>query len=127
MPKIPKPNRPKTIGIVGSRRRDTDVDFRICRNQFLAIYEVGDQIVSGGCPHGADRFADILARAMGITITIHYANWNGPDDKKAGFVRNSLIAQDCDVLIALVAPDRTGGTEDTIRKAIALGKEVILV
>jgi len=42
-------------------------------------------------------------------------------------VRNTLIAKDCTVLIACVAEDRTGGTEDTIKKADDLGKGVILV
>lgn len=125
MPKIPKPNIPKTIGIVGSRRRDTDTDFRICRTKFLDVYTDGDKIVSGGCKQGGDRFAEILARSFGLTIIIHHADWNRLG-KTAGFVRNTLIAEDCDVLIALVAPDRTGGTEDTVRKATALGKEVIL-
>lgn len=121
------PRIPKVIGIVGSRRRDTDSDFRLCRTKFLELYNDNDKVVSGGCPKGGDRFAEILARSVGCTITIHHADWNGPLGKKAGFARNTNIAQDCDVLIALVAPDRTGGTEDTIRKALALGKEVVLL
>jgi hypothetical protein len=47
--------------------------------------------------------------------------------KAAGFVRNTKIAEECDVLIAVVASDRLGGTEDTIRKAEKLGKQIILV
>jgi hypothetical protein len=45
----------------------------------------------------------------------------------AGFLRNTDIAKDADVLIAVVAADRTGGTEDTIRKVQKMGKRVILV
>lgn len=123
------PVRPKvkTIGMVGSRRRDTLLDYHLCEEAFFKVYNKGDRIVSGGCPKGGDRFAEIIAKRYGITIVIHYADWNGPDGKRAGFVRNSDIAQECDVLLALVALDRTGGTEDTIKKAVALGKQIILL
>lgn len=120
MPKIP----PKTIGIVGSRRRDSDEDFRKCLRAYESVFREGDSIVSGGCPKGGDRFAEIIARSRGLTITIHHADWD-KFGKRAGFVRNSKIAEDCKVLIALVAEDRTGGTEDTVAKAIDLGKKVI--
>lgn len=118
----------KTIGIVGSRRRDSMVDFKICENEFLKHYEKGDKIVSGGCPEGGDRFAEIIALKHGIDdndLIIHYAKWNL--GKHAGFLRNGDIARDCDILIAVVASDRTGGTEDTIKKAEKLGKKIILI
>lgn len=81
--------------------------------------------MSGGCPLGGDRFAECLARVRGITITIHYPDWK--IGRHAGLLRNTLIAEDADILIALVASDRFGGTEDTIRKAEALGKKVVIV
>lgn len=116
---------PKTIGIVGSRRRDTDEDFRLCQAAFSKIYQRGDRIVSGGCPKGGDHFAEIIAKSVGATITIHYPNWK--EGRHAGFTRNSDIVKDGDVFIAVVAVDRTGGTEDTVRKALAAGKQVIYV
>lgn len=118
--------KPKVIGIVGSRRRDSQADYGALSIAFAEIYRPGDRLVSGGCSQGGDRFAEFLAKRMGLTITIHYPDWQGPAGKAAGFVRNTLIAQDCDVLIALVAEDRTGGTEDTVKKALKLGKKVIL-
>jgi hypothetical protein len=45
----------------------------------------------------------------------------------ARFARNAQIAEDCDLLIAVVSKDRKGGTEDTIRKVMALGKDVYIV
>lgn len=114
----------KTIGIVGSRRRNTFKDFQLCRRAFYKIYQPGDKIVSGGCEKGGDKFAEKIARGAGITIIIHHADWIG-HGKVAGFLRNTAIAEDCDVLIALVHQDRTGGTEDTVKKALKLGKEVI--
>lgn len=105
----------KIIGVVGSRRRSTTLDYRAVEEAVLANYEVGDQLVSGGCPQGADHFAEVIARKHQIPITIHYARWNALG-RRAGFARNTDIAEDADVLIACVADDRTGGTEDTIKK-----------
>lgn len=112
----------KVIGIVGSRRRDTGPDFQKVKATFFhECYSQGDEIVSGGCSAGADRFAEQLAKQYQIPIKIYYAEWNRLG-KGAGFARNGLIARDADILIACVAPDRTGGTEDTIRKFEKLGK-----
>lgn len=130
MPRVDDDNddgRPRVIGIVGSRRRDTDGDFALLAAKFAEVWRPGDRVVSGGCPKGADRFAEILARNRGLTLTIHYPDWRGRAGRGAGFVRNTEIARDCDVLIALPASDRKGGTEDTIRKALQMGKAVILV
>lgn len=116
----------KTIAIVGSRRRASNADFEKLKDVFFSIYKDGDRIVSGGCPKGADRFAEIIAKTYQIPIMIYYANWN-KHGKRAGFLRNTNIAEDADVVIAMVAHDRTGGTEDTVKKAIKLGKEMILL
>lgn len=116
----------KTIGIVGSRRRDSIIDYKLCEKAFLEIYEEGDTIVSGGCPKGGDRFAEIIADLHYIPIKIHKAEWD-KYGKAAGFKRNTYIAEDADVIIAVVASDRTGGTEDTLKKAEKLNKKIILV
>ena len=121
----------KTIGIIGSRRRDTKADYQLLRKMFFEIYEDGDKIVSGHCPKGADAMAEIIADELNLTeangkLILHRADWN-KYGKGAGFVRNTYIAEDADVLICVVAEDRTGGTEDTIRKAEKMGKSIILV
>lgn len=116
----------KVIGIVGSRSRDTAEDYQKCVCQFKNVYKIGDRLVSGGCPKGGDRFAEAIAKDFGLTITVHYPNWKR-NGKSAGFRRNAFISQDCDVLIAMVSEDRKGGTEDTVKKAIKLGKQVILI
>lgn len=111
----------KTIGIVGTRRRNTFADLDKVIKKFKQVYEEGDVICSGGCPKGGDRFAEILAKRMGLTIIIHYPNWS-KYGRTAGFVRNGMIAAESDVLIACVASDRKGGTEDTIKKYHKYGK-----
>jgi len=57
----------------------------------------------------------MLASDYKIPIVIHKPKWN-EQGKIAGFIRNSYIAKDSDILIACVSSDRTGGTEDTIKK-----------
>jgi len=105
----------KFIGIVGSRKRNTDADYKIVEQEFFKIYEQGDTIVSGGCPSGADHFAELIAKKYGITIKIFPPEWE-KYGKIAGFLRNTDIAKTSEVLIACIATDRKGGTEDTINK-----------
>lgn len=105
----------KTIGIVGSRRRTSQADSEAIKAAFHRTYEDGDHIVSGGCRTGGDAVAESIARFEEVPITIHYARWK-KRGQAAGFIRNGDIAADADILIACVAADRTGGTEDTITK-----------
>ncbi len=117
----------KTIGIIGSRRRDTPNDYHLTLVAFKRVYRPGDHIVSGGCLKGGDRFAERIAKSMQIPIKIHYAQWNSYG-KSAGFRRNADIAREADILLAVVAADRKGGTEDTLKKFNqTLKEEVILI
>ena len=125
----------KKIIIIGSRRRDTEEDFQRVYDEFKKVFSPGDMIVSGGCKQGGDRFAEIIASRLGMTEdngqliihrpikpktgSLHY------DFTKAFYERNTLVARECDVdsvVIACCALDRTGGTEDTIRKIRKFGK-----
>lgn len=105
----------KTIGIIGTRDRNGWDDFMAVLKAYNEVYEDGDEIVSGGFWKGGDAFAERIAKEQQVTIKIYYARWN-KHGKAAGFLRNSDIANDSDVLIACVSNDRTGGTEDTIKK-----------
>ena len=119
------------IGIVGSRSRDELTDLRALKEVLRSYFESNNiipcrntlMIVSGGCPKGGDRFAEILAKSWGVSILIHYPAWSR-EGKSAGFLRNSNIVQDSDVLFAVVSKLRSGGTEDTIRKMYELCKPV---
>ena len=110
------------IGIVGSRRRDETEDLILVAkalNTQLEKYKAhgitGFKIISGGCPQGGDKFAEMLAEEMAIEKQIFKADWRRYG-RGAGFVRNTDIADTSDILIACVAEDRKGGTEDTIKK-----------
>ena len=110
------PTKPKKIiGIIGTRRRDRHKDYEVVEKEFFEVYEEGDWICSGGCPKGGDRFAEKIAKRYGIPIIIFYPNWK-KHGKGAGIIRNTYIAITSCELIACVAEDRTGGTEDTIKK-----------
>lgn len=104
------------LGIIGSRRRCSPEDKRLVRDKILELNP--SMIISGGCARGADSFAEEFARLLGVSITIFYPkppvgrgrqHWI-----KAYYERNQRIALESDHLIALVAPDRRGGTENTI-------------
>ena len=109
------------IGIIGTRRRDSEHDYQQTKANFEIVMEdhnltVDDTIIcSGGCPKGGDRFAEKIAKEYGMPILIHYPRWN-THGKIAGLLRNTEIANDSDILMAVVAEDRKGGTEDTIKK-----------
>ena len=112
------------IGIVGSRRRNSIEDYNLVKAKFFEIYKPGDWIVSGGCPNGADAMAEKIAKDNGLPILIFYPNWT-KFKKAAGIIRNSDIAKNSDILIACVAADRTGGTEDTIKKFLDIRKPFV--
>jgi hypothetical protein len=122
----------KWIGIVGTRRRDNQDDYVLVHQAFRRVWSQGDKIVSGGCPRGGDRFAELIAGTFlpDKILRIHYPDTSKLDpvllkvNPKAAwalinYARNTLVANDADILIACVAPDRKGGTEDTIKKFCA--------
>lgn len=125
----------KKIIIIGSRRRNTEEDFKAVYAEFSKYFTPGDMIISGGCSKGGDRFAEIIAERLGMTedngkLTIHRPGrvpsgspaW---EYTKAYFERNTLVAKEVEndsIIIACCSLDRTGGTEDTIRKIRRFGK-----
>ena len=119
----------KKIIIIGSRKRDSDDDYMQVWNEFRKWYDDGDIIVSGGCPKGGDRFAEVIATKLGLTedngkLIIHLPKKpprNSPryEWAKKMYERNTVVAGEAEsstIVIACVSPDRKGGTEDTIRK-----------
>lgn len=108
------------IGIVGSRKRNNPEDLIRVQSEVNKLRSIlpdynDIHIVSGGCTEGADRFAEVIAKYEQFPITIHYAKWS-LQGHSAGPIRNTKIAEESDFLISCVSQDRTGGTEDTIRK-----------
>lgn len=106
------------LGIVGSRKRHTAEDLKLVVKRVRELQP--DMLISGGCTVGADEFAELIARNFGIPITIYHPKlettnrYPRHEVVKAMYARNKLIANESDYLIALVAPNRKGGTENTI-------------
>ena len=127
-----------TVGIVGSRCRDSESDLQEVRHALIKVLEQNPgktiDLVSGGCPEGGDRFAEILATELSLPIHIHYPDKSKLPEKPKrwdfatiNYARNTLIARDADILIACVASDRKGGTEDTIKKYMKMGKKNLIL
>ena len=111
------------IGIVGTRRRSTMGDYyavaHALKDWLCQVPEISNnytRLVSGGCHKGADCFVPRLTKEFRLNKPIiHKPQYHLYGDN-ATFVRNTLVAKDSDILIACVAPDRKGGTENTITK-----------
>ena len=112
------------IGIVGSRRRtDKDTVFGLVMK--LPIYA---EIVSGGA-RGPDTWAVEAAKSRGMKTRVFRPHFTDRKDRfkviEAYYRRNRQIAEYSDIIFALVAPDRKGGTEYTIKHARKKGKVVV--
>lgn len=123
-------------GIVGSRRRNTLHDRKIVFRLVEWLYQragSGLTIVSGGCPKGADAFAEEVAdlHVPPIAKQIYPIDKEGIASRweftERAFARNRLVAQDSTELYPLVHSDRTGGTENTVGHALKLKVPVFLV
>lgn len=120
------------VGVVGSRRRNSPRDKALIKQVLARRISQGDfiHLVSGGCPKGADKFAEELSEELGLSISIHYpdipsgcARW---EYAKACYERNTKIAEECHILIA-TWDGVSGGTADTIKKAKGMKKPCLLL
>lgn len=121
----------RRVGIVGSRRRASQRDkvmvLDIVREELARGLPV--VLVSGGCKKGADRFAEIASERLDTPIRVFRPEPGASSYGEAVrrlHARNKLIAENCDVLYALVSEDRTGGTENTIQHAEKLGVKIVV-
>lgn len=125
------------IGVVGSRRRTSykekkklfDALAHLCLKYRDKCKEI--ILVSGGCPEGADAFAKEYADLVGIKIEEFLPQIEDTftyyQRVLAYYARNELIAKNSDFIIAMPAPDRKGGTENTIGWAETYKKKVVLL
>lgn len=122
------------LGIVGSRRRNKPKDWQqVVTTIDLARAKYGDDlvVVSGGCKKGADHFAACYCRTERIKLIEHLPDLSGAKGYnqivQRYYARNRKIADGCDILVAFVANDRKGGTENTIKWAKSFGKDIVLL
>jgi hypothetical protein len=104
------------IAIIGSRRRTDREAVEAC----VAQMPPQTVIVTGGAT-GPDRWVERAARERGLGVAVHEPDLGAAVTRwqvvERYYMRNQAIVDDSDRIIAFVAPDRTGGTEDAIRRA----------
>ena len=112
------------VAIIGSREFN---NFDYALEKVIEFIETDNnqisKIVSGGAA-GADTIAEQIAMYMGIPTKIFLPNWD-KHGKSAGFVRNTQIVENSDIIIAFW-DGLSKGTLDSINKAKSLGKRVIV-
>lgn len=91
--------------VTGSRSFEGRSHVRTVNDTLSTIHESHtiDVLLSGHCPRGADKIAEMWAFNNGIQLVTVPANWRGPDDLNAGKVRNTLML---DIANQLASPKR---------------------
>lgn len=116
-----KPGREEMkLAIVGSR---TFNDYAILASGILKFTTVS-KIISGGAK-GADHLAEDFAENWDIPIDIFKPDWD-KYGKQAGFIRNQLIVDACDMVVAFW-DGKSKGTQDTILKAKKAKKPTFII
>jgi hypothetical protein len=111
------------LAIVGSRKFE---NFELLKNVVDIICTKNDitKIISG-CASGADKLAEKYALENNILFEKFSAEWK-KYQLAAGKIRNTVIAENCDILIAFW-DGKSKGTLDTIKKAQKLNKIVKII
>jgi len=109
------------VGIVGSRDFKNYELFSDIMKQYLSDIS---WVVSGGAP-GADSLAEKWAKENKKMLTIYPADWFNLG-KRAGYVRNTDIVKNSDMIIAFW-DGKSKGTKHTIGLAQKMGKECKII
>lgn len=109
------------LAIVGSRNFNNKELFE----RVLDTYKDRATLVVSGGARGADQMGESWAKSNNIPVKIHYPEWE-KYGKKAGFLRNQLIIEDCDECVAFW-DGKSNGTKNSIFISEKLGKKVNVV
>lgn len=82
------------------------------------------ELISGGAI-GADSLGERYANEKGIPTKIFLPDWK-KHGKAAGFIRNTDIIENADMVVAFW-DGQSKGTKDSITKANNLGKKVLII
>ena len=112
------------LAIIGSR---TFNDYALMADtifEYLTPIDFILNIISGGAK-GADTLADNFAENNEIPSTVYKPEWE-KYGRSAGFIRNQLIVDNCDMVLAFWDGE-SRGTADTIEKAKKAKKPTFIV
>lgn len=110
------------IAVVGSREGFTEE--QVERGMFHNFAYQENILVTGGA-RGVDTYAMNIARENNIQMIIFYPEWD-KYGKGAGFIRNKLIVDNADKVIAFW-DGQSKGTKHSIDYAKSKGKEVEII
>lgn len=107
------------VAVIGSRTFD----------KYESVYNILSklkitEIISGGAK-GADTLAERYAKENNIPTKIFLPDWE-TYGKKAGFLRNTQIIEECEMVVAFWDGE-SKGTKDSLDKAEKLGKKVMII
>jgi len=132
----------RKIGIVGSREYSNKIRIKNTIFQLKTRFGEEVEIVSGGCKHGADKYAKKYA----LDFEMKYKEFNPAHTvqnlysamnehyyskeyaPKNFFHRNKLLAKYVDYIIAFIPEGiPSNGTMDTVKHAKKLGKKIVII
>ncbi|MEK0346434.1 MAG: SLOG family protein [Nitrosopumilus sp.] len=111
----------KKIAVVGSR---DFTDYLLLAEILELFFDKGFEIISGGA-EGADSLAENYATRKRLKCTVFKADWD-VHGKSAGFIRNQLIVDAADIVVAFW-DGVSKGTKDTLDKAHKARKITLIV
>jgi hypothetical protein len=109
------------IAIIGGRDFTNKQLFLHCMTPLIPKITT---VVSGGA-RGADKMGEEWAIANNIPTEIYYPDWD-KYGKRAGFVRNQLIVEAADCVIAFW-DNKSAGTKSSIEIAKKLNKPCMII
>lgn len=107
------------VAVIGSR---TFNDYNEVKNVLSTIKIT--LLVSGGAK-GADSLGERYAKENNIETKIFYPDW-GKNGRKAGFLRNTDIINEAELVIAFW-DGQSKGTKDSLDKALKNNKKVLII
>ncbi|WP_298751864.1 DUF2493 domain-containing protein [uncultured Arcobacter sp.] len=111
------------VGVIGSRDFDCEDFIFECLDYMFDIENIS-YIVSGGA-RGVDSIAEKYAKQRGIETIIFKAEWD-KYGKSAGYKRNKLIVDECDIVVAFW-DYQSKGTKHSIDLCKKSGTQYIII
>ena len=106
--------------ITGSRDIvENEANFARLQDEIQSRYPNVSILLHGGA-RGADQLAARFARQYGLAVQVIRPDYRNYPEKLAPLLRNTELVELADAVVAFYGPKgKTGGTWDTVKKALA--------